>query len=248
MMLLIEEFLDKIEDFESLPFIEQIKYMAYIYVKTTKDSIFTPKNIIEFFEIAHLHQPTNMSDLFRKLSDKKKKVFVSFKGGYMLSRKTFKEIDSEFGVGIKKRKTSKTFKDLLNKIKDKNESNFLKEAMDCYDINSFRASIIMTWLLVINHLYSYIMNNKLNEFNKALNKQKLRIKKIKKIDDFTEIKEDKFIELARAARIITNDVRKILDEKLGIRNTCAHPNSIIVSETKATLFIEDLIENVLLKY
>lgn len=62
------------------------------------------------------------------------------------------------------------------------------------------------------------------------------------------LKESKFIEICRSANVISNEVRKILDEKLGIRNTCAHPNSIVISESKSTSFIEDLIENVMLKF
>jgi hypothetical protein len=103
----------------------------------------------------------------------------------------------------------------------------------------------MTWLLVIDNLFEYILEKKLSEFNKALSSQNLKIKAISQKDDFGELKETKFIELCRSANIISNDVRKILDEKLGIRNTCAHPNSIIVAESKATSFIEDLVDNVL---
>lgn len=57
-----------------------------------------------------------------------------------------------------------------------------------------------------------------------------------------------FIEFCRTAKIITNDERKILDEKLDIRNSCSHPNNIKISESKATRFLEDLIDNILIKY
>jgi len=54
--------------------------------------------------------------------------------------------------------------------------------------------------------------------------------------------------MMRAANIITNDVRKILDTKLGIRNTSAHPSSVVISDVKATDFILDLIQNVVLPF
>jgi hypothetical protein len=59
---------------------------------------------------------------------------------------------------------------------------------------------------------------------------------------------NKFIELCRAASIISNDVRKILDAKLGIRNSAAHSSRITVGEHKAVEFGIDLINNVILKY
>ena len=71
---------------------------------------------------------------------------------------------------------------------------------------------------------------------------------IKTTDDFSELKESKFIEVCRSAGIIINDVRKIMDEKLGIRNTCAHPNSIKISKAKVTSYIEDIVNNIIIKY
>jgi hypothetical protein len=56
-----------------------------------------------------------------------------------------------------------------------------------------------------------------------------------------------FIEILRSAAIVTKDIR-ILDEKLGFRNTCAHPNDIVIPESKVLAAIEDLVYNVLLKY
>ena len=52
----------------------------------------------------------------------------------------------------------------------------------------------------------------------------------------------------RAANVFNNDVKKILDEKLGIRNTAGNPSTVTVHGTKAANFIEDLVENVLLKF
>jgi hypothetical protein len=62
------------------------------------------------------------------------------------------------------------------------------------------------------------------------------------------MQESKLIEIARGSKIISNDVRKILDTKLGIRNSSAHPTSISISEVKATDFIIDLVDNVITKY
>lgn len=76
----------------------------------------------------------------------------------------------------------------------------------------------------------------------------MKVTVIIKLDDFSDIPEGIFIELTRAAGIISNDVRKILDTKLGIRNTSAHPSGVKISQVKATEFIMDLVENVILKY
>ena len=101
----------------------------------------------------------------------------------------------------------------------------------------------------MDHLFSYILAHKMADFNAALSKDKgVKISSISHRDDFTEIKETKFIELCRAAGLISNDVRKILDQKLGTRNSCAHPSGIKIGNAKVVDFVEDIIENVILKY
>ena len=102
--------------------------------------------------------------------------------------------------------------------------------------------IICTLMFSTKHLASF---NKVLSVNKD---KRVKITKITKRDDFEEIPEGKFIEFLRSSRVISNDVRKILDAKLGVRNTFAHPSAVSLSEVKATDFIIDLVENVILKY
>ncbi|TIT19589.1 MAG: hypothetical protein E5W70_24780 [Mesorhizobium sp.] len=129
------------------------------------------------------------------------------------------------------------------------DKEFLKEAVDCFEIGANRAAIIMTWILAMDHLFAYILAHKLTDFNEALSKDKgVKISSVFQRDDFSEIKETKFIELCRAAGIISNDVRKILDQKLGTRNSCAHPSGVTVNKSKVIDFIEDLVANIILKF
>lgn len=246
MKVLIHEYIDKIENFDKLPFTEQVKYLAYCYVKNTKDELFTPRNIKDFFELANLQEPANVNDIFIKLCDRKNPIFLKRSSNFTFQRSAFNKIEEEFSISKPKQITSANLRMLLKKIKNDDEARFLEEAINCYEIGSYRASIIMTWLLVMSNLQNYIFTKKLSEFNSALTLQ--RIRNINTTDDFSELKESKFIEICRSASIISNDIRKILDEKLGIRNTYAHPNGIQISESRATSFIEDLIQNVFLKF
>lgn len=54
--------------------------------------------------------------------------------------------------------------------------------------------------------------------------------------------------MCRSSGVISNDIRKILDTKLGIRNSFAHPSSVYITEIKAIDFITDLVQNIILKY
>ena len=78
----------------------------------------------------------------------------------------------------------------------------------------------MCWILTLDHLLEYIMKHKLLKLNNALannTDERVRVGAITHRDDFAEIPEAKLIELCRAAKIISNDIRKILVEKLGTR-------------------------------
>ncbi|MDH4223612.1 MAG: hypothetical protein OEV55_08765 [candidate division Zixibacteria bacterium] len=242
----LSDWIDRKEGFSSLGFTQQVKYLAYFYTKLTNDPIYTAGNIKDYFDLADVTPPSNVNQLCNNLV--LKRVFVPVSNGYKLHRETFRELEHEFSGDKPKRAVSKKLRDLLRKVKPSQNRTFLSEAISCYEIGAYRAAIIMTWLLVVDNLYEYILAHKLTEFNGALALQNLKLKKITTKEDFNDLKEVKFIEIARSANIISNEVRKILDEKLGIRNTCAHPNYIIVKESKATTFIEDLVDNVLIKY
>jgi len=190
----------------------------------------------------------SISKAFSRAGKRVKNIGGGFYEIMGAGREEIKKLDQEFSSSKPKIQAAKNLRDLLQKMKNHNENSFLREAISCFEIEAYRATIIMSWLLTLDHLFDHILKNKINEFNNELIKQNLKIKKISSKDDFLEMKEERFIEICRAAGIITNDIKKILDEKLGIRNSCAHPNSIIVKEAKATNFVEDLIENIVLKY
>ena len=102
--------------------------------------------------------------------------------------------------------------------------------------------------MTIDRLYNYVFSKNLAAFNQVLSKQNKKIQSIKKREDFNEIGEGEFITISRSAGIINNDQRKILEEKLGIRNTAAHPNTTKISEAKCMSFVEDLVDNILVKF
>jgi hypothetical protein len=70
---------------------------------------------------------------------------------------------------------------------------------------------------------------------------------IKKYDDFgDEMSEREVIEDCNSASIVNGDVYKSLVEKLGKRNSAAHPSTVHVGQLQAEAFIDDLITNIIL--
>ncbi|MGP9772253.1 hypothetical protein [Halomonas citrativorans] len=248
----LDDFVLQIENFEELKKTELIDFFVYFITVIKEEDSANSRQLKECFDILRIEPYSNIpSYLSAKSKRGKGKKFIKKKDGYILERSAELDLQKKLSTGPSKRETSYLLRNMLSDITDSHQKSFLQEAIDCYEIGAKRASIVLAWILTVNHLYKYIYKHKKNEFDAALSAntdKRVKISKLTSVDDFTEIPEGKFIEFCRSAKIITNDVRKILDEKLGTRNSSAHPSGISISELKATEFIQDLVENVVLKY
>lgn len=242
----LENFVERFDDFAKWDGKKQVDYFAYFLTAEGGNDSFTAKQIQDCFDSLSLKQYARVAVYLSENAGSKKGRYIKSKTGYRLERSVHDEIRQIVNNEPKKVQVSQQLND---KIKDSQEKAFLIEALNCYRVESYRATIILIWVLAIDHLQKYIFGQKLNDFNSALAKNPdKRVQKIVNYDDFSDLPETKFIELARASNIISNDVRKILDEKLGIRNSAAHPSGIIFSGHKTTEFALDIINNILLKY
>lgn len=250
----LNTFLDSVEGFFDLKSSEQIDYFVY-YITVEKDQSTTQATAIrDCFLKADISPYSNISQYLSnnvRSKDKNPPKFLRIKDGYQLHRALRALLEGKITKKKIKAKVSNDLRLLLGHISNPIENEFLKEAINCFEISAYRAAIVMVWNLTIDHLYEYILKYEQSNFNLALAKntdKRIKISTVNTKDDFGEIPEGKFIEFCRSANIISNDIRKILDTKLGIRNSYAHPSNIKVIESKATEFIEDLVNNVVLKY
>lgn len=246
----LEQFIDRLDGFPKWEGKKQVDYIAYFLTAEEGLDNFTAKEIQDCFHQLSLKEYSRIPAYLSENAGKSRKGrYIKTKNGYRLERGVYDEIKEQVQNEPKKVQVSQRLASLVAKIKDSQEKSFLIEAINCYRVEAYRATIILVWILAMNHLQKYIFGKKLDDFNKALLKNPdKKIKKIVNYDDFTELPESKFIALMKTARIISNDVRKILDEKLGIRNSAAHPSGIVFEGHKTTEFVLDIINNILLKY
>jgi hypothetical protein len=211
---------------------------------------FSPSQIKKCFEEIHIHPYSNISDYLGKKSAGRGSPYIRTNAGYKLERTKFREIEKELGAHPHVAAANSSLRIHIKEGMPTTSKAFILEAISCYEHRLYRSSIIMTWLFALDSLHEYILAKKLAEFNTAylLDSSNKKGLQISTKDDFSELKESKFIEICRASGLITNDVRKILDAKLGIRNTCAHPSAITISDVKCAEFITDLLDNVTTKY
>lgn len=246
----IEQFVSSVDDFDTISKSEMIDFFCYYLLTFQSKQTVKPKDIAKcFVDLSiptYANIPQYLVDNAKKTRAKQK--YIRHKDtSYSLTRERSEEVSKKVILDFPKVHISSTLRHLLVSINNPSERVFLEEAVKTFEVDAYRAAILMVWLLTLDHLFEYILANKLQDFITALRRANIN-KSIHTKDDFGDIKESQFIEVCRSANIISNDVRKILDTKLGIRNSFAHPSSIHLPKSKALEFIEDLVINVIKKY
>lgn len=255
----LQNYLKNIPNFQDFSRKSKILLLSY-YLRQNKGMVeFSAKDVRSCCS-GLLKPPSQLPQQLELLSKGKKSVLMkgTKKGLYSLAIPGLNEVETYFSSTNKSNDIVDSFladaipylKKVISKVGEENKRKFMAEAVSCLGVDARRATIIMVWGGTIDHLYDFILSHKLGDFNTALHARSGRESKltINIKDDFSDIREGIFIEICRSARIISNDVRKILDEKLGIRNSCAHPSNIEVHPSKVVNFIEDLVDNIILKY
>lgn len=243
----LEAFINNIENFESLSLEDQILVFGYYLQNKEKLENFIHKYIEECFALLDFSKPANINSRLRGLENKK--MIVKHKDGYRVERTKVKSIETDILGKPKLKEVSKNLEKLPTLLK-KPESDYVKEVIDCLKVEAYHAAIVLTWVITISHLQNFVLAFKLTEFNTSLSKHTKYQKKslvISEYDNFEEIKENDFLELLKNANIISRGQHKLLDEKLGIRNTHAHPSTLTLTDTKTISFIEDLIDDIITK-
>ncbi len=250
----LNAFLAQIPDWQNTSAGELIPYFVYFLTVVREQEAASIAQVRECFDLVRLKKYSNIPTYLSRNSTRKKgkrPVFIKMSSGYQLERVHEEELGKTLQSGPARTEATHALNNLLVQLVDRDEKTFLQEAIDCYAIDARRAAIVMIWILTVHHLYKYILKHKLPAFNTALanvKDKRVKIQKVTCVDDFSEIPESIFIQVSRSAKLISNDVRKILDVKLGIRNSYAHPSAVLISQVKTTDFIIDLIQNAIVKY
>jgi len=145
---------------------------------------------------------------------------------------------------IHKEKTSFETRHLinqLNKLQNKDEQEYLLEAIKCLDAGAYRAGIVYIWNYAIRNIHHRLLKHSLNSLNQAIAKHMNNAKQVTNEDDFAFIKESVVLKVTVELGVFDKNQKKILEDCLDIRNLCSHPGKYIPTQTKAKSFIEDII-------
>lgn len=239
--------------FDGLPHVAKIKLFAWHLHTNRGVEYFRPADISRCFDELHLAPPSNIPQFLASLIQKKPPEILRGAKGYRLEKRVRDGYDQKVGSRPITIEVTTLLTELPNKIPNLAERTYLDEALKCFGCGAFRAAIVMTWNLAYHHLCDYILRNRLVDFNARWpvvypGHHKSGAKTISTMDDFWDrLKESETLEIAKSASIISKDVFKIMDEKLGRRNSAAHPSNVKIEQLQAEECIDDLVKNVVLK-
>jgi hypothetical protein len=182
------------------------------------------------------------------------KKLLKNKQGYRLENNARAALQKAHGLSKTTVAITAMLAGLPAKLPDLAERTYLDEAVACYKAGSSRAAITMTWNLAYAHLCDHIVRNKLAEFNAQWQTaysgdHKKGARTIKTVDDFAgeELGENKVLKIALDCGAIVKNVYNVLEPALKRRNAAAHPNNIVLTPLQTEAFIEDLVNNAILK-
>lgn len=242
----IKDFIAQVADFYNLVPREQIQIFAWYLHTHRAMEAFANSDIRACFREVDAAVPDVTVYLPRMV---KAGSLLTSRNRYKLEGALRRELDAKYGIHQTVVAVTKLLGDLPALVPDLAERAFLAEAISCYSVKAFRASIVMTWNLAFDHLLNWIVVSPARQatFNAGIKKRYPKSAVvIGKRDDFEELKEFEIIEVCKSSSLLTGNVTAILFEKLKRRNIAAHPSSVVVTQSQADDAITDLVNNVVL--
>ena len=234
----------------TLPHADQIKAYAWYLHQHKAMERFSQADIRGCYDRLHYQQPSNISPYFTRLLQKHRPELLKDKGGYRLAGHIREAYDAKFGSRPETLAVDALLAGLPGQVSDEAERLFLTEAIKCFQVRAFRATIVMMWNLAYDHFLQWVVDNHVAAFNTcvAATHTKKQRATIKTKEDFGgNFREFEVIELSKTAGFLHDNVKKILTDKLTKRNMAAHPSLIEFTQFQAEEAISDLVTNVILK-
>lgn len=248
----IEEFVRGIPNFATKNHPERIKAFGW-FLHTQRGMLaFSAPEMTQCYEDTHLDKPANMGRFLQSLAEKKPPELLKDSRGFRLSQSVRERLDRELGRAEVVVVVEKMLTDLSGKIADESERLFYNEALTCYRHSAFRAAIVMVWNLAYDHVLRWVLADvqRLADFNAGIakrNRKKAYVRIVDR-DDFEDLKEDEVVDILGGLMGVSANVKKSLKEKLGRRNTYAHPSTLIINRPQVDDMITDLVNNVVLHF
>ncbi len=243
----LSEFVQQVDGFETTTPRDKIKIFAWFLHTHKLMTAFDNEAIRNCFKQLHIAAP-DVSVYLPRMASSKPADLLKERGRYKLARAVRSELDKRHGIHRSVIQVARLLSDLPDSVPDIAERAFLREALNCYSVEAYRACIVMTWNLAFDHVLRWILTDsqRLSDFNSSIARRfpKKSGLQISTIEHFEELKESETIEVCQTANLFSKNITEILREKLKKRNMAAHPSQIAIHQSQADDVVTDLVSNV----
>jgi hypothetical protein len=140
-------------------------------------------------------------------------------------------------------KAALSLRDLTKRLPAGPLSEFVLETIRCVEQRTWRAAIVLSWLGAVWHLQEVIFAKHLVDFNAAATKRFAKAKPIKTMDGFAQFQEADFLQICEDIGFLGKSAKKLLGQRLDLRNAAGHPNTIQFDEEQVSAHVSFLITN-----
>ncbi|BCA56900.1 hypothetical protein W02_40400 [Nitrospira sp. KM1] len=245
----LEDLKRVVPGFQELSHPERIKLFTwYLHTYAGRERV-DIDSIRRCYEQLHYGVPNLARDMAR-LAERRPPELLKDATGYRLEARVREVFDGKYGYAPSSIAVANLLADLPSQVPGADQSDFLREALNCYRVKSFRSAIVMAWNLAYDHMLRWLLADatRLHTFNQRIPirypKKQVRIVTF---DDFEDLKESEVVEIASSAGLLNSGVIKILDKELKRRNSAAHPSPTVFTQYQAEDSITDLVNNVVLR-
>jgi len=142
-------------------------------------------------------------------------------------------------------------RDVLDQITNPDVKFFVEEAIRDVEHDAYRSAVVLSWCGAVSLLREHILQDTrlLCAFNAESLKRNVRWKDAAVYDDFGLMKEYDFLQvLCAVSSKVSRDLKLQLENALKFRNTCGHPNSLVIDSHMVNAHVSMLASNVFAKF
>ena len=244
-----EDFISRIDDFESLSMGKQNDLISYFLLKHTQSAAVDAAGIAAVRSAARL-APFLQSEghLFMGALSRpgNTQTYIKVPNGYVLERRYERDLESTYLDRPTAAVIKRNLREEFDKITDPAIRDYMDETIKCFEHKLYRSSIVMSWCVAYGTFRKWVFDKHLPELNKVTSAWKKPVN-ITSLDDFQDMAEAVVVETAYQADILPKETWKKLKQLLDGRNTYAHPSNVAITPSIAEAYIENTLHNILPK-
>ena len=152
----IEDFAASVPNFGDISHADRIRLFAWFLHVHARLDTFSGADISRCYDALHLAPPTSVGPFLTAMVKKRPPELLKDRNGFRLERRLRELYDGKYGRRASTIVVDALLSDLSEKISDAAERGYLDEALKCFRVGAFRASIVMAWNLAYDHLCRWV--------------------------------------------------------------------------------------------